>query len=309
MTVTATTRARPRPQKRAPVPPEGRAMRPINPRFRELYDKGLTDGDMAAILGAAPSEIILFRETFALPANERPSGMDRPGRGNEQLFRAFYDEGMYDAEIARHVGVSRCAVGLWRRRQKPPLPMNKPYPNRDGCFHYYKLGMTDEQIATVTGLEINSVRHWRYQFDLPAVTKFYEEKDPKTGQTVVKEGVPDYMRYYLLGWNDAEIASAVNRTQSAVYTWRRDHEPRLPPNVRGRPKPGTAAIHLPPAQRKMRHIGLGMTVEELAALTGLTVQEVLRAKKLPMSARKGFREEEGRKRLLTEQDEREQKVS
>jgi len=75
MTVTATTRARPRPQKRAPVPPEGRAMRPINPRFRELYDKGLTDGDMAAILGAAPSEIILFRETFALPANERPSGM------------------------------------------------------------------------------------------------------------------------------------------------------------------------------------------------------------------------------------------
>jgi len=91
--------------------------------------------------------------------------------------------------------------------------MNKPYPNRDGCFHYYNLGMTDEQIATVTGLEINSVRHWRYQFDLPAVTKFYEEKDPKTGQTVVKEGVPDYMRYYLLGWNDAEIASAVNRTQ------------------------------------------------------------------------------------------------
>jgi len=111
--------------------------------------------------------------------------------------------------------------------------------------------MTDDEIAAATGLEINAIRHWRFRSVLPAVTKSYREEDEQ-GNVMVKSGVPDYLRYYTLGWNDAEIASAVNRTQSAVYSWRRDRG--LPRNVRGRPKQGTNAVHVPKASRTPRGI-------------------------------------------------------
>jgi len=228
-----------------------RANLPTTPRFREPYDKGSIAEEIADILAATPTDVIPFRGIDGLGATERPSATLAGRRGNDARFRACYAAGRHDADIARRMAVSRTAVGLWRHRQHPPLRPNRPFPSTEECWQYYVRGMTDAAIAAATGLALNAIRHWRYRWVLPAVTKAYRAVD-EHGTVVIKSGVPDYIKYYTLGWNDAEIASAVNRTPSAADSWRRDRG--LPRNVRGRPKAGAGAIHVPKASRTPRGI-------------------------------------------------------
>jgi hypothetical protein len=168
--------------------------------------------------------------------------------GREEAYQKYYDEKLPDAEIARRIGVTRSAVYEWRRGEK--LPVNPDFPSTKSCLPYYERGFSDKEIAAVTGIKEASVAHWRYRNGLPAVSRYREQETP-AGTVRVGKGVPDYMKYYDQGWNDAEIAAAVNRTYSAVQSWRRKNN--LEPRV-GRGRPAESETHVPVGERKPRRI-------------------------------------------------------
>jgi DNA-directed RNA polymerase specialized sigma24 family protein len=225
------------------------------PLFRRHYDAQRTDVEIAAITGVSLTTVELLRLSLDLPAHTRPDpdlptrlAADRRRRataieGQDDAYQHWYDLGLIDAEIARQTGVTRAAVYEWRQGRK--LPAHRSTPSTRECWRYYVRGFTDAEISAVTGVKEKTVAHWRYRYGLPAISRLHAQTTA-SGEEVVGNELPDYRKWYDLGYNDAEIAAAVNRTVSGVQTWRRRRQ--LPSN-NGRGRPAAAATHVPVEER------------------------------------------------------------
>jgi DNA-binding CsgD family transcriptional regulator len=222
--------------------------RPTPEVVRSLHAQGLPDLEIAERLDVDVETVFILRESLALVPNIRTPG-GRPRRsaveGRDAAYQAAYEQGLIDADIARKVGVSRAAVWVWRQGRKlPPNRGNKP--TSDDCWKWYIRGKDDQEIAALTGLSAATVTHWRYRYDLPAISRLVPLAD---GGASARGELPDYQKYYDMGWNDAEIAAVTNRTPAAVQTWRRKHG--FGPNIVGRPN-RAEETHLPPEVRPRR---------------------------------------------------------
>jgi DNA-directed RNA polymerase specialized sigma24 family protein len=88
-------------------------------KMQELYDRGMTDGDIAREMGCTSEAVRYFRARNQLPPHERARMIDR------ERMRQFYDRGLTDREIAQAMGCSVSTVQNFRLQQKLPALRKK----------------------------------------------------------------------------------------------------------------------------------------------------------------------------------------
>lgn len=87
--------------------------------------------------------------------------------GKAKGWRALYDMGLGDIEIAKYIDM--CVRTVRRRRLLAGLPIN---PNKQQRVNdkrrmlLYRQGMTDSQIAKALGHKVGAIKQWREQKDL-----------------------------------------------------------------------------------------------------------------------------------------------
>ena len=83
-------------------------------RMLELYNKGLSDGEIAKDVGCTPSAVRCWRRREGHPANVN----QRPVRSkyDRLTFRLLYDQGLSDGQIARKLGCGTTTVATWRNK-------------------------------------------------------------------------------------------------------------------------------------------------------------------------------------------------
>jgi hypothetical protein len=97
----------------------GRQTKMTLPERRVLYDRGLSDVEIARICGTTADTIDQWRRYHDLPRNGE-SGARGP-KVNQERWR-MYEAGLSDADIAEQTGVKRTNITKWRAWHS--LPMN-----------------------------------------------------------------------------------------------------------------------------------------------------------------------------------------
>ena len=135
-----------------------------NAERKRLYDKGLTDKQMAEELGIHKTTLVSWRNKHKLPLH--------PSRGNmlsdedEALRRKLYRMGLSDGVIARKVGVAPITIYGWRhsRKLKPNFETSvSSAQRRQRCeqtkqiLRLYKRKKSLNEIAETVGLPYQSV--------------------------------------------------------------------------------------------------------------------------------------------------------
>lgn len=148
-------------------------------------------------------------------------------------FRALYDQGMNDSEIAAETGSIRKTVCDWRKQNKLPPHVRRNYRDWDAdderFMPLYNRGMTDTQIADVFRMNPWNVRDWRQQKGLKANVVPRKCGGRKPWKDWAREDSlirPLYER----GLNDAQIAKEIGINPRTVCDWR--HRFNLPAHGR-----------------------------------------------------------------------------
>lgn len=98
----------------------------INPELmRPLYDKGMSDSEIGAVLGYSRTSVGKWRRKEGLPCNTQPGSVVK----HEAL--ALYKKGYTDRQIAEALGVTKASVVGWRFRRG--LPVNRPVSAKEAC--------------------------------------------------------------------------------------------------------------------------------------------------------------------------------
>lgn len=88
--------------------------------------------------------------------------------GENKGWRALYDMGLGDIEIAKYIDMSVRTVRNRRLRAGLPINPNKQQRVNDKRrLLLYRQGMTDSQIAKALGHKVGSIKQWREIKDLP----------------------------------------------------------------------------------------------------------------------------------------------
>jgi predicted transcriptional regulator len=145
-------------------------------KFRELYDLGWNDIEIAEETGVNRKTICDWRKMNKLPAHALLHWRD--WEECDEIYRPMYEEGMTDSQIAEECGVNPWNVRDWR--QKRMLVANR-IPGRSGgrkprkdrehedalIRPLYERGLSDTQIEKETGITRRAVCEWRHKFNLP----------------------------------------------------------------------------------------------------------------------------------------------
>ena len=98
-------------------------------------------------------------------AEERPRA--RAGRRYDWAqFRALWEEGKTDAEIARAFGANAGTIRKWRHYEGLP-PRHRPEIDRKKLRELWEAGMNDPQIAQALGIPRSSAQKARTAMGLP----------------------------------------------------------------------------------------------------------------------------------------------
>jgi len=109
-----------------------------------------------------------------LPPNDRRGGRRRLflSKEAEERRMKLYREGLSDYEIARRLGVHRTTIREWRGRRglSPNFKRGEPIPREEEerRLKFYKMGLTDYEIAKAVGVSKTAISNWRYRRSLPA---------------------------------------------------------------------------------------------------------------------------------------------
>ena len=175
---------------------------------RELYDKGMTDREIANVLGIGPGSVWYWRKMNGLPPvakNVAPPD-----------FAALWKQGLTDEEIAERSGVSRRTVQTWRYKNKlKPNPKNyvpsqELLERRKKLRELYDRGLNDREIAAATGISEKTAAKFRMENGLPPHPR--ERKhcfDTKQAREFWEQGM-----------TDPEIAQALGVRKATIWHWR-----------------------------------------------------------------------------------------
>ena len=87
----------------------------------------------------------------------------------------LYNAGLNDTQIAEDLNITTMTVRKWRERMNLSSnwrPTGRPRRlSEDEAMSLYKKGLTDKQIAHLTGTYFKTVANWRYRHGLPANKK------------------------------------------------------------------------------------------------------------------------------------------
>ena len=82
----------------------------------ELYNQGLTDMEIAKLLGVSVSNVNVWRRQNNLPLH-RSNNFAKLPKEEEQKRLALYKKGFADIDIAKKCGVGVSAITGWRRER------------------------------------------------------------------------------------------------------------------------------------------------------------------------------------------------
>lgn len=136
---------------------------------RRLYDDGLDDISIGAMVGRTKSAIAKWRYRNNLPTNKQRV-MDDPD--DQAEFNRLYRQGETDRAIAVKLGVSNMMVGI--HRQSLGLPSNfrriPPLGGEEGQCRFrelYNQGYNDKEIAAELGFTAPVIGAYRNKQGLP----------------------------------------------------------------------------------------------------------------------------------------------
>ena len=140
------------------APPVREAWRKVDPeRIRELYERGLTDRQIAEKLECTTTTIYAWRKRWGKAAHaEKPRGKVDP-----ELALKLYLEGKNDREIGEAMGCGHNAIAYWRYRNGLPALCWGAHYDWAKAWPLYRAGAEDKQIAEAVGCSIRAVRDWR----------------------------------------------------------------------------------------------------------------------------------------------------
>lgn len=129
----------------------------------ELYEKGLSDGEISKAIGVQRAVVQRWRSKKGLP----PNPYKPKARTDYQKARELYEQGRTDVEIAAELSVAPLTILRWR--QKEGLPRVGRSKVADFAVQrLYDMGMTDGQIAQRLNVTHQNVAYWRYKNGLPS---------------------------------------------------------------------------------------------------------------------------------------------
>lgn len=141
-------------------------------RKMELYEKGMSDGEIARELKMSASAVRQWRVANCLPPHVSAETLRLRQMGAERM--ELYNAGMSDREIAEVVGCTPDNIATWRgKKGMPPNPGNDKGrhvpPEQEALrMELYKQGLSDSQAAEQCGLTTMGFARWRQRHKLPA---------------------------------------------------------------------------------------------------------------------------------------------
>jgi hypothetical protein len=135
-----------------------------------LYERGLSDEEIAREQGVSTTSVRCWRQYWGLPVNYAPCRKEEKRRSAERL--DLYRKGLGDCAIADLQGVSPSAVKEWRHHYG--LSSNNSQkcvvsPERDaGRMLLYQSGLPDGAIAKLHGVHPRAIAWWRGRRGLAA---------------------------------------------------------------------------------------------------------------------------------------------
>ncbi len=117
----------------------------------ELHKKGLTDREIAEILGVSQSSVNYRRQRLGLENNYH-----KKKKFDEEKFLELYNMGYTDREIAEKMNVTAPAINY--RRTKLGLKSNSELPDLNEIINLHSRGYTPQQIAEELGVSIALVK-------------------------------------------------------------------------------------------------------------------------------------------------------
>lgn len=140
-------------------------------RKMELYQKGMSDGEIARELRISSTAVRQWRVANSLPAYTPAETLRLRQMGAQRM--ELYKAGKSDREIAEVVECSPDNIATWRGKQGlPPHPgkaegRHVPPEQEAMRMELYKQGLTDSQAAKQCGLTTMGFARWRQRHKLP----------------------------------------------------------------------------------------------------------------------------------------------
>ena len=118
----------------------------------ELHKKGLTDREMADVLGVSQSSVNYRRQRLGLKNNYH----EKKKKFDEDKFLELYHLGYTDREIAEKLNLTTPAINY--RRVKLELKSNRELPDLSEVMTLHSRGYTPQQIAEDLKVSLALVR-------------------------------------------------------------------------------------------------------------------------------------------------------
>ncbi|MCK4637046.1 MAG: response regulator transcription factor [Methanomicrobia archaeon] len=118
----------------------------------ELHKKGLTDREMAEVLGVSQSSVNYRRQRLGLKNNYH----EKKKKFDEDKFLELYHLGYTDREIAEKLKLTTPAINY--RRVKLELKSNRELPDLSEVMTLHSRGYTPQQIAEDLKVSLALVR-------------------------------------------------------------------------------------------------------------------------------------------------------
>lgn len=136
----------------------------VRRKYEEANNKTHAIEVIAGLTCATKREVKQF---LGLGVQEIPETVRKPkGSIDPDAARKLHAAGLNDVEIAEILGVTKSAVGIWRRSNG--LPVNKSEtPEEKRRMVLYHMGMTDPEIGKALGRPAKTIWSWRARRKLP----------------------------------------------------------------------------------------------------------------------------------------------
>lgn len=178
----------------------------------KLYNKGLSDREIAEKLYLDVSTITAWRRHKELPPNPPPNNAKRKPKFDTIKAKALYDAGANDVLIATKLGVNKVTIRSWRNDNNLPA-IRKQLNNipHEEIIKLYNSGMSDGAISRQLGLSSNTIGAWRKRNNL-------EPNFPYVSNTIDYNKVKEL---YEAGELDTQIAKKLDISYDMVVKWRK----------------------------------------------------------------------------------------
>lgn len=102
------------------VPAETMRIRQMGLQRMELYNTGMSDREIAEVVGCSPDNIATWRGKQGLPPHPGKGKARRVPPEQEALRMRLYEQGLPDSQAAKECGLTTMGYTRWRQRHKLP---------------------------------------------------------------------------------------------------------------------------------------------------------------------------------------------